>query len=1036
MSQAIPVPKSRRYALVLAAVVLLLGVFVGLRSAQKKAESLIRSKVDARGWGVHIETPTIHLTGKARIPEICISLEDDEHNDVCVEDLVLQLQHLALLRKRVRVQNLRAAHIQIDSSPERLAALRASADAHDDDDEEHDKKTVRGLPVIKRAAIDHMTIRLAHDDQAVDLRFEDLTVRTQQQDTSLRTRGYVHAFESENARLVQGLKPAMQKPFVVEAHADPDEGLQGASLVFDERVDLHIALRTALDISLDGVAFEAPYTLRVQGPDLRIADYELQLDATSIDADVGAWTRDLRIFYLSALRAESPHVSVSREGLSALKERIAPAKNDEDEDEAQADEAQAHNTNLAAQKNDADTDRAAVDDAPDTNTTPPPTSHSPIGALLQDFARERQWYEVLPRGMEFRDARVELFDNDANTSFQVQDLDLDYGVRALHQQMDIEWKGTVAYADTDAGAFEGRLEWNYTRKIGRLFWDIKDFDLSSLHGLTPKLSADALRGTFGSEGRLRIDKKQQFTGTHQTTLRDLKIAHSRLQAPLEIEQFRAAGDVDHHSLRHDDPEADDAPNNPSFVLKEQQLRMGDARAVLQIELVNFTPFDAPRTDAVYVDLDVPPQPAMKLFDAMPESLRGPLQGTEMEGSWGLRVAFDVERSSETEAGHALWNIRAPRIYNVHDKDLRLVSLPEAVDVRRLNGAMEFVFRGPEDRFMRTLKIPSPQAIKKLREARQAEEDTTAPHDDTPARAKKSISDAHVWTPLQDMSFYLLATQLYREDGSFFKNTGINWLQIRRVLSDALTHHRVQRGASTITMQTVKNLFLTHEKSAERKIQELFLTYWMTRSVPKDRIFEVYMNVIELCPECNGVEEASRFHFDRPSKDLDIREAVWLSAISPNPSSRGGVKPKESVGFDECPRCDQILRGLHARGWINTQEFEDGTVAPIESPLPDPDDALRDGWFFAFEGEDDAAGDGLDHHAQNDALAQGSPASHGASIEDDAERKDDSEREDDAEHEDDAEREDDAPDPDAFEFLSLEERLAEWLQSQRPVRGAE
>lgn len=993
MSNATKMRTRLRYPLLLVVIVVLVSLFWSLRLAQKKAESLIRSKVDARGWGIHIDTPKVSLTGNARIDQICVSLKDDDHNDVCVHELSLQLQPLALIRKQVHIQNMQAASIRVDSTTERLRELR-TATTDDDENADDDTDTSRTLPVLKRAAIDTLQMRLTHEDKTIDLHFEDLHVRSASNDTTLQTHGYLHAFESENERLQEGLQPALNQRFTIDARGDLEEGLHDVALAFDERVDLRIALSTPIDIALEGLAFEAPYTVRADGPDLRVERYDLRLNADTIRADVGAWTRDLSVFYLSSLSAESPHLSITRDALSLL---IQKALRSEESDTPDADQASE--------------DTQPSDPADESNPPSVTTAHSPVGALVKDFAKERQWYEVLPRAMQFREARITLVGEDNAQNVQLHDLNLDYGVRALHQQMDVEWDGALATSTAESGEFDGRLEWNYTRKIGRLFWNINNFDLSALTALSRRIAPDALQGTFESEGRLRIDKKQQFTGAHQTEVRDLKIDHSRLENPLEIDSFRVAGDVDYHSIRAAQTADEDTDLAPSFVLKEQKLRLGEARATLQIELVDFTPFETPRTDTVYIDFDVPVQPAMTVFESIPQSVRGPLVGTKMDGEWGLRVGFDIERAGETDEGRALWNIRAPRVYHVHDKNLKLLSLPEAVDVRRLNDAMEFVFRGPDDRFMRTIDIPSPSAADALRErAKHPEDQPTAADPEDTALAPRSRDGEHVWTPLQEMSFYLLATQLYREDGSFFKNTGINWLQIRRVLSDALTHHRVQRGASTITMQTVKNLFLTHEKSAERKLQELFLTYWMTRTVPKDRIFEVYMNVIELCPDCNGVEEASRFHFDRPSKDLEIREAVWLSAISPNPTTRGGVQPKKAVGFDECPRCDQILRGLHARGWINDAEFDAGTVAPIEAPTTDPDALSPDGWFFAFEGERDGLEDDFPLSPTDDTLApdQETPDVSGTEAPEDA---------------------------DAFERLSVEARLQEWIDTQRPVRDA-
>src|SRR5699024_8270619 len=121
-----------------------------------------------------------------------------------------------------------------------------------------------------------------------------------------------------------------------------------------------------------------------------------------------------------------------------------------------------------------------------------------------------------------------------------------------------------------------------------------------------------------------------------------------------------------------------------------------------------------------------------------------------------------------DQGRPTWEIRSPSTYRVDDSNLALISLPEAVDVQRLNGEMEFVFRGPDDGFMRPIRIPSPAKAKEI--ALQYQEDSDDQTQTVPERSSKAKA-THPWVPLQAMSFYFIATQLYREDGSFFRNSG-------------------------------------------------------------------------------------------------------------------------------------------------------------------------------------------------------------------------------------------------------------------------
>ena len=112
-----------------------------------------------------------------------------------------------------------------------------------------------------------------------------------------------------------------------------------------------------------------------------------------------------------------------------------------------------------------------------------------------------------------------------------------------------------------------------------------------------------------------------------------------------------------------------------------------------------------------------------------------------------------------------------------------------------------------------------------------------------------------------------------------------------MLDDAVDSGEVSRGASTITMQTVKNLFLWHRPlGAVRKVVELPYSVYMDFVLPKRRIMEIYLNIAEMGPGIYGVEAAARHHFGKAAKDLSRREAALLAASLPNPILRDAGKP--------------------------------------------------------------------------------------------------------------------------------------------------
>ncbi|MCA9700175.1 MAG: transglycosylase domain-containing protein, partial [Myxococcales bacterium] len=121
-----------------------------------------------------------------------------------------------------------------------------------------------------------------------------------------------------------------------------------------------------------------------------------------------------------------------------------------------------------------------------------------------------------------------------------------------------------------------------------------------------------------------------------------------------------------------------------------------------------------------------------------------------------------------------------------------------------------------------------------------------------------------------------------EDARFWEHDGFDREQIERAFWFNLLEGRVRRGASTITQQTARSLWLGIDRSLTRKLAEALLAAELERHVDKRRILEVYLNVIELGPEVHGVVEASRYHFGKDPRDLELREALHLASLAPAP----------------------------------------------------------------------------------------------------------------------------------------------------------
>lgn len=145
-----------------------------------------------------------------------------------------------------------------------------------------------------------------------------------------------------------------------------------------------------------------------------------------------------------------------------------------------------------------------------------------------------------------------------------------------------------------------------------------------------------------------------------------------------------------------------------------------------------------------------------------------------------------------------------------------------------------------------------------------------------------------WVPLAQISPTLVRAVIVSEDGRFCAHSGVDTVAIREAIERA--SGGTPRGASTISMQVTKNLFLWNAKSYVRKVIEIPLTLAMEIIWPKRRILEVYLNIAEWGPGVFGAEAAARHHFNKPALRLNEREAALLAAVLPNPVVRNAGAP--------------------------------------------------------------------------------------------------------------------------------------------------
>lgn len=153
---------------------------------------------------------------------------------------------------------------------------------------------------------------------------------------------------------------------------------------------------------------------------------------------------------------------------------------------------------------------------------------------------------------------------------------------------------------------------------------------------------------------------------------------------------------------------------------------------------------------------------------------------------------------------------------------------------------------------------------------------------------------HRYVPLSKISPALVHSVIAAEDGKFCSHYGVDWKALGNAVEDLADDDARSHGASTITMQTTKNLFLWNGRSFVRKALEIPMALVMDLFWSKRRIMENYLNVAEFGRGIYGAEAASRYYFHKSARALTSREAALLAATLPNPKKRNPARPSGYV----------------------------------------------------------------------------------------------------------------------------------------------
>ena len=278
-------------------------------------------------------------------------------------------------------------------------------------------------------------------------------------------------------------------------------------------------------------------------------------------------------------------------------------------------------------------------------------------------------------------------------------------------------------------------------------------------------------------------------------------------------------------------------------------------------------------------LTVSPVPCQTALEAIPEELIPALQGFKLKGTFktDLHAAIDLgDLDQGVELGGA-----------VGIDGCKVAEAPAAADAERLTGSFE-------------------QAV----EVEAGEWVTFIVGPENPD-----------WVPYDQISPHIINSIMTTEDSTFMRHHGFIPSEFRSALKANLEKGYFRLGASSITMQMVKNVLLSREKTLSRKLQELFLTWYVEHNLTKERILEIYFNVIEFGPRIYGIGRAAHHYFGKPASAITPREAAWFSSILPNPKKRYVHYCKGAPDTKWENYLNRILKRMHERGRLTDEEYD-------------------------------------------------------------------------------------------------------------------
>ncbi|SFB77687.1 Transglycosylase [Parapedobacter composti] len=398
--------------------------------------------------------------------------------------------------------------------------------------------------------------------------------------------------------------------------------------------------------------------------------------------------------------------------------------------------------------------------------------------------------------------------------------------------------------------------------------------------LTSAVFLNDNKAAWQVSGKLRPGKRQLYVKVHANGQRialpllerkfGLKLSFDTIETRLsEVywtnnERLHIKGEwavknllIDHWRIAQEHVVVPDAHIDAEVVVGEKHIELSNSSTVTvkKLKIHPYFRYTTFPTKTYAVGVETPEMDAQDLFDAFPKGLFESLEGIRVAG----RIRYKMDAFLDTS------NPDSVRFNSDMEQKGFKVNAWGKANIPKINGT--FVY--------------------------------------TPYEEEQPVRDIIVgpenpdFIPLNEISSNLKNAILTTEDPSFFTHNGFVEEAIRSSIATNYKEKAFKRGGSTISMQLVKNVYLNRNKTIVRKLEEILIVWLMesTRAVSKERMFEVYLNIIEWGRNVYGITEAARYYFGKHPSDLSIGESIYLASIVPRPKSglysftwSGGLKP--------------------------------------------------------------------------------------------------------------------------------------------------